>query len=189
MTLYDKIAAYSPCNLQEASDRALMLAQLGRYDDLLFRSNPVMHFTASGWVVDAARERVLMVYHNIYQSWSWTGGHADGEEDLLSVAMREVREETGIEHLRAVSPEIFSLEILGVKAHIRRSEYVSTHLHLNLTYLFEADPAEPLRVKHDENSAVAWIPTGEVLSRCTEPDMIPVYRKLMEKCGVVFSEP
>lgn len=181
MTLYDKIAAFAPCNRQEAADRALMLAQLGRYDDLLFRSNPVMHFTASGWVVDPARERVLMVYHNIYQSWSWTGGHADGDEDLLSVAMREVREETGVEHLRAASPEIFSLEILGVKAHIRRAEYVSTHLHLNLTYLLEADPAQPLRVKQDENSAVAWIPVSEVLDRCSEPDMLPVYRKLMEK--------
>lgn len=181
MMLYDKIAAYVPCNAQEAADRALMLAQLGRYDDLLFRSNPVMHFTASGWVVDPARERVLMVYHNIYQSWSWTGGHADGDENLLSVAMREVREETGIDHLRPISSEIFSLEILGVKAHVRRTEYVNTHLHLNLTYLFEADPAEPLRVKHDENSAVAWLPVSEVLDRCSEPEMCPVYRKLMEK--------
>ncbi len=181
MTLYDKIAAFTPCNAQETADHLLMLAHLGRYDDLLLRSNPVMHFTASGWVVDSSREHVLMVYHNIYQSWSWCGGHADGDADLLAVALREVREETGAEHLRAVSPEIFSLEILGVKGHVRRAEYVSTHLHLNLTYLLEADFAQPLRVKMDENSAVAWIPVSEVLARCSEPDMRPVYQKLMKK--------
>lgn len=52
--------------------------------------------TASAWVVNKDRSKVLMIYHNIYNSWSWLGGHADGETDLLAVAIREVREEAGI---------------------------------------------------------------------------------------------
>lgn len=181
MRLPEKIRAFPPFNAQEAADRELMLRHLERYDGLLTRDNPVMHFTASAWVVSPDRKKVLMVYHNIYRSWSWTGGHADGEEDLLSVALREVREETGLLDVCPLSSDIFSLEILGVNAHVKRGHHVSTHLHLNATFLLEADPAQPLRVKPDENSAVAWIPAGEVIARSSEPDMRVVYRKLMEK--------
>lgn len=181
MTLLQKISAFTPYNAQEAADRELILRHLAQYDDLLTRNNPVMHFTASAWVVSPDRERVLMVYHNIYQSWSWTGGHADGEEDLLSVAQREVREETGISEVRPLSSDIFSLEILGVNAHVKRGRHVSAHLHLNATFLLEADPGQTLRAKPDENSAARWIPAAEVIDRSSEPDMQVVYRKLMEK--------
>lgn len=181
MSLLEKIRAFSPYNAQEAADQALMLQHLAAYDDLFTRNNPVMHFTASAWVVSPDRKQVLMVYHNIYQSWSWTGGHADGEEDLLTVAIREVQEETGVLEVRPLSTEIYSLEILGVNAHVKRGCHVSTHLHLNATFLLEADPAQPLRAKPDENSAVAWIPAAEVIDRSSEPDMRVIYRKLMEK--------
>lgn len=184
MTLFEKISAFSPFNAREAADRALMLRALEQYDDLLVRDNPVMHFTASGWVVAPRRNQVLMVYHNLYQSWSWAGGHADGEADLLAVALREVREETGLGQVRAVTPEIFSLEILGVQAHVRHGRPVSAHLHLNLTFLLEADPGEPLRPKPDENSAVSWIPAAQAVSRSAEPHMRVVYQKLMEKLSI-----
>jgi len=181
MSLLEKIRAFSPYNAQEAADRALMLQHLAAYDDLFTRNNPVMHVTASAWVVSPDREQVLMVYHNIYQSWSWTGGHADGEEDLLAVAIREVQEETGLLEVRPLSSDIYSLEILGVNAHVKRGCHVSTHLHLNATFLLEADPAQSLQTKPDENSAVAWIPAVEVIDRSSEPDMQVIYRKLMEK--------
>jgi 8-oxo-dGTP pyrophosphatase MutT (NUDIX family) len=53
-----------------------------------------------------------MVYHNIYNSWSWLGGHADGDEDLTGVAIREVKEESGVTDVKAFSNEIFSFEVL-----------------------------------------------------------------------------
>ena len=128
---------------------------------MLTRKNPLAHFTASAWIVNPTRTRVLMVYHNIYHSWSWLGGHADGESDLLAVALREAREESGIRSARPISEDIFSLEVLTVDGHEKRGAYVSSHLHLNVTYLLEADEGEALTVKPDENSGVRWFTLEE----------------------------
>lgn len=73
----------------------LILDWIRNNENAFSRENTVAHMTASAWVVNRERTRVLMVYHNIYNSWSWLGGHADGETDLLSVAIREVKEEAG----------------------------------------------------------------------------------------------
>jgi 8-oxo-dGTP pyrophosphatase MutT (NUDIX family) len=182
MSIYGDIARYAPFNEQEARDKAVILRFLEQNDDAFLRENRIAHMTASAWVVNQARDRVLMVYHKIYDSWSWTGGHADGETDLLSVALREVTEETGVRSVRPVSPEIFSLEVLTVDGHEKRGEYVSSHLHLNVTYLLEADDAEPLRICEDENKGVAWFSLDEALRASTEPWFVKrIYGKLNEK--------
>jgi 8-oxo-dGTP pyrophosphatase MutT (NUDIX family) len=136
-----------------------------------------MHFTASAWIVNPDRTKVLMVYHNIYDSWAWTGGHADGEEDLRAVALREAWEETGAD-VRLVQPEACSLETLTVNPHVKRGHFVPAHLHLNLTYLLMADEGAKLAVKPDENRAVGWFTLDGAVSACSEPWMCPVYEKL-----------
>ena len=182
MSIYEDIARYEPFNEQEARDKAVILRFLEQNDDAFLRENRIAHMTASAWVVNPKRDRVLMVYHKIYDSWSWTGGHADGETDLLSVALREVTEETGVTHVRPVSGEIFSLETLTVDGHEKRGAYVPSHLHLNVTYLLEADDAEPLRICEDENKGVAWFSLDGALAASTEPWFVKrIYTKLNEK--------
>ena len=182
MKLIDEIKAYQPCCEQEERDKAVILAFLDAYDDAFLRENLVAHMTASAWVVNPARDKVLMVYHKLYDSWAWTGGHADGETDLLSVALRECREETGVQHVRPVSEEIYSMEILTVDGHEKRGQYVPSHLHLNLTYLLEADDADSLQVCEAENSGVRWFSLDDALTAPSEPWMIErVYRKLNAK--------
>lgn len=163
---------------QEERDREQMLRFFREGSGWLTRENTVAHVTASSWVTDPDRSHVLMVWHNIYRSWSWTGGHADGEEDLMRVALRETEEETGVK-ARILSETPVSLETLCVRPHIRRGERVSAHLHLNLTWLMEADTDRALRIAPEENAGVRWIPSGEVLSACTEEEMKPVYEKLI----------
>ena len=169
MGLREELRAYEPCNEQEERDRALILALLDGSQDLYTRDNPVCHLTASAWVTSPDRNQVLMCYHNVYDSWSWLGGHADGDHDLAAVALREVREESGLRHVRLASRDICSVEVLTVDGHEKRGTYVSSHLHLNMTYLVEADPAEPLRAKPDENSALAWFAPREAIERSSEP--------------------
>lgn len=182
MYLLEQLERYEPYNEQEARDRALLLRALREEADVFTRENDRMHMTASAWVTNEAHDGVLMAYHNIYDSWAWLGGHADGEEDLLAVALREANEESGIRAV-PVSRDIFSLEILHVAPHVKRGKFVCAHLHLNATYLLEADDQAPIRCKPDENSAVRWLDVSEVLAAVSEPAMLPVYRKLMEKAA------
>ena len=98
------------------------------------------------------------------------------------MALREVREESGLAAVRPVSPDIYSLEILTVDGHEKRGVYVSSHLHLNVTFLLEADPAEPVRCKPDENSRVGWFTPEEAVAASSEPWFRQrIYRKLNEK--------
>lgn len=184
MNLQHQLEQYHPYNEQEQRDRAVMLQLLATQPDIFTRENQVAHMTASSWLLNRSHDKVLMIYHNIYHSWSWTGGHADGETDLLAVAKREAMEETGVTDIRAVTEDIFSIEILTVDGHEKKGVYVPSHLHLNVTYLLEADEEEVLRVKPDENSGVRWFSLGEALEACIEPWMIErIYRKLNAKLG------
>ena len=182
VTLLEELEQYRPWNEQEERDRTELLRWLRSGEDLYTRDNSAGHLTASAWVVSPDRRRVLMAYHNIYDSWSWLGGHADGDRDLLAVAAREVREESGLTAVRPVSRSIYSVEILTVDGHEKRGAYVSSHLHLNVTYLLEADPADPVRCKPDENSRVGWFGLEEAVAASSEPWFRErVYRKLNEK--------
>lgn len=186
-TLIRQIAAYPPFNPQEEADKALLLALLRDGGDLTRRENLQAHLTASAWVVSPDRKQVLMAYHNLYDSWAWLGGHADGQWDLLAVALREAEEESGISGLRVVTGDILSLEILTVDGHERRGSYVPSHLHLNLTFLLEGDPSRPLRNKPDENSAVAWIDVADIGIKSTEPWFVErIYSKLVKKSSNIF---
>ena len=182
MDLIEQITAYQPVNEQEAADKALILQHLQTSGNIYTRANQTAHMTASAWVVSPDRTQVLMAFHRIYNSWAWLGGHADGERDLTAVARREALEESGLEEIRLLTPEIISLEVLTVDGHEKRGAYVPSHLHLNVTYLFEADPAAPLRIKPDENSGVAWIRMDEIDRKSNEPWFCQrVYSKLCKK--------
>ena len=188
MKIVKDIEKYRPCNEQERHDQALILDFLNRNEDAFLRSNRLAHMTASAWIVNPARTKTLMVYHKLYDSWSWTGGHADRETDLLAVALKEAREETGIVHVRPVSGEIFSLEVLTVDGHEKRGEYVSSHLHLNVTYLLEAEESDTLRICKEENSGVAWFTLEEALKASTEPWFVErIYKKLNGKLRMKLS--
>ena len=243
MALYQDIASYHPFNEQEAAERHVMLRVL-KTNRFCFDRKSQAHFTCSAWVVNPEKTQTIMVFHNIYNSWSWIGGHADGCSDLAAVALRELREETGVEHARIVSPwecvdspsrrpnadkkakastneisnemvsangisnetasankipnevvnasapspasPLFSLEVLTVDGHEKNNRYISSHLHLNVTYLVEVDPSEALRIKPDENSGVKWVSLDQVLNMSDEPWIRErIYAKLLAKLNLL----
>ena len=180
MDYREELKQYRPRSEQEEADQKTIFAYIRTFPaNILTRDNIFAHMTASSMIFNAGGDKVLMAYHNIYRSWSWTGGHADGEADMLAVALKEAKEETGVQTLVPLSESLAAVDVLPVWGHIKRGKYVSAHQHLNFSYLLLADEEEPLRVKEDENSQVGWIPVAELRGRVSEPDMIPVYEKLI----------
>ena len=180
--LIEELERYTPFNEQEDMDRGLIISELKNNDSVYTRKSLNGHMTASAWIVNGKRDKVLMAFHNIYNSWAWTGGHADGDEELLNVAVKEAIEETGIEHIKALNKDIFSVEIIPVSGHEKRAHYVSSHLHYNVTYLLEASEDDELSIKEDENSKVGWIPIAELSDYCSEEWILDrIYKKLVDK--------
>jgi ADP-ribose pyrophosphatase YjhB (NUDIX family) len=180
--LIQQIKDYRPFNEQERIDKEIIIYYLKNYDDIFCRTNLIAHMTASGWVLNKNRDKLLMAYHNLYDSWAWLGGHADGKEDLLEVAVEEVKEESGAKNVEVLLQEIYSLEILSVDGHFKNGEYVPTHVHLNITYLLQADEKEAITNKEDENSAVGWFSLQEAVASSNEKWFKEnIYGKLNEK--------
>ena len=149
-----QIERYNPINEQEKKDKEIILDFINKNDNVLFRDNEIAHITSSGFIVNKSRNKTLMIHHNIYNSWGWTGGHAE--------------EETGIKHVKPIIDDICSIDILPVNAHIKRGKYVASHLHLSVAYLLEADENEKLVVKVDENSDVKWIDIDKIFEVSNE---------------------
>lgn len=181
------IEHYLPCCQQEESDKQVILDLIRHYDkNILTRGVQSAHITSSGFIFNTDLSKVLMVHHNIYKTWAWTGGHADGDCDLLHVALKEAEEETGVDSVRPLFDEPVSLDILPVFGHIKRDLYVSAHLHLSLAFALAADEDSPLRVKEDENSGVRWLSVDKLGQYVDEPYMLDVYKKIILKSKILL---
>ena len=177
-----RIFDFIPKTVQEEKDKELMVELIQGYPEaILNRSLLFAHLSASAMVFNQNRDKVLMIYHNIYKNWTMTGGHADGEKDLLKVAINEVREETGVQKLKILSEDILSLEVLPVEGHYKNGVYVASHLHLNVTFALEANEAETLAVCEAENSGVAWLPIDRLAEYSNELIMIDVFDKCVKR--------
>ena len=182
MDIVEQIMAYQPYNELEMKDKEIILRCINTYPNIFYRSNLEAHMTASAWVTNKNRDKILMAYHNIYGSFSWLGGHCDGNRNCLEVAVKEVKEESGINNVKPISEDIFSIEALTVDGHYKNGEYVSSHLHLNVTYLLCADDNEKLTIKPDENSAVKWFEVDDAVLASNEQWFRDnVYSKLNRK--------
>ncbi|MDT2597147.1 NUDIX hydrolase [Enterococcus dongliensis] len=183
--IIEEIQAYKPFTQQEANDQKLFLEQIQFQKNLLTRENSDYHFSSSAWVVNPTYDKVLMVYHNIYQSYSWTGGHADGCNNLLLVAQKELEEETGIKKYQLITDDLFAFDILPVQAHFKNGQFVKAHHHINTTYLFMAQEDQPLQIKADENSGVKWINVANLDQEVAEKEMQVYYHKMIQKARLL----
>jgi 8-oxo-dGTP pyrophosphatase MutT (NUDIX family) len=181
MNYLEKIKEYVPYDDMEAQDRENILKYISLFGDVLCRSNNLCHFTSSAFILNKKRNRVLVLFHNIYNSWDWIGGHADGEANLLEVAKREIVEETGITSAVPISEDIFSLDITPCPAYTKKGKKISTHVHLSVLYLFEADEKETLIINREENSNLKWMTFDEFLKKYHQDYMRIIYEKTVKK--------
>ncbi|RXS51571.1 NUDIX hydrolase [Lactococcus lactis] len=151
-------------------------------DEKNLNRSSIAHFTASVFVLNESHDKILGIYHKIYQSWGWVGGHADGNSDLLAVAVKEVQEETGLRSFKKLSEMPISIEALPVFGHHHRKYgYVSAHIHLNVTFLFEAKESDSLQKNTDETGGLAWIPLEKFSEKSSEKEMRVIYDKIITR--------
>lgn len=181
MKLRESIERYQPFDNEEDEIKKNILKYMDKYSDVLTRNNDKCHFTSSGIVLNKERTKVLMVFHNIYNSWIVPGGHADGDSDLLHVALKEVEEETG-QKATVLDKNIFQLSISPIEGHMKRGKYVEPHYHLDVLYLLEADDTIPLVYREDESQGVKWATIDESLDEdITVPFMHSVQKRIVDK--------
>jgi len=140
--------------------------------DCLQRTCVPGHLTGSAWIVNPDRTRTLLTHHHKLDKWLQLGGHADGDGDLLAVALREAREESGIAGVRAVAAEIFDCDRHLIPARGAEPE----HYHYDLRFMIEANPAEPLVISN-ESKDLAWVEIARVTTLNSEESMARMVRK------------
>lgn len=148
---------HHPFNQEEAQFKQQMIEFVNQNPDCFERSLLTGHITGSAWIVDKSRQFTLLTHHRKLDKWFQTGGHCDGDSDVLNVAMKEAREETGLTDIQAISQNIFDIDI----HEIPERKGVPTHLHYDVRFLLEADMNEPLIIS-SESSDLAWIELSKV---------------------------
>jgi len=177
----DEIKNYIPKDAQEIQDKKVILNCIEMFpQNILLRDNEIAHITSSGFILNKSLSKVLMIHHNIRNTWAWTGGHADGDADLLAVATREALEETGV-NVIPISTSIASIDILTVTRHFKNKRYINAHLHLSIAYLFTANEEDSLVVNPDENSGVEWFPIEKINEELFTDRDVYLYSKLINR--------
>jgi len=186
MDFINQIIEYTPANDQESQDKKVMLNYIEQFpENILLRDNTFAHITSSGFIMNKALDKVLMVHHNIRNAWSWTGGHVDGDTDFLHVSCKEAKEETGIINITPLTKNIVSVDILPVFGHMRKGKYISAHLHLSISYILIASEEETLIVNENENSGVSWFPLDRFTEDYFDIHDVYLYSKLIQRAKLI----
>ena len=178
-----QIESYIPFNEQEEVDKQTILSFINSFDDVLTRQNSYGHLTASAFVVNEDLTKALILHHNIFGGFIYPGGHADGEYDLYSVAVREVSEETGLDVVPLIDNSIFALQALPIKGHVKKGKYVSAHIHYDILYLLVAKniDMDKIRILESENSQVKWCDLEDTYNEEAVDWIRPINEKIVQK--------
>ncbi len=179
--MFDLFTEYQPKSDLEVMDLAYIEDAIKHYGNALFDRHPAMHFSSSAMIFNKTMTKTLLIYHKLYDSWGWTGGHMDGDTDFLKVALKEAKEETGLKHLDVLKDTPISIEVLPVWFHYKRGLPISSHLHLNASFILIADETELLYQNEEETHGVKWVDIKDITTYVSEPEMMPIYNKIIER--------
>jgi 8-oxo-dGTP pyrophosphatase MutT (NUDIX family) len=155
--LLNKLHRYRPLDAQERDMYETLLRFVETERDCFERSLRIGHVTGSAWIVNPGGTRALLTHHRKLDRWLQLGGHADGDPDILAVALREAREESGLSGIRPLSESVFDVDVHPIPA--RGTE--PRHLHYDVRFLLEADDAAPLVIS-SESKDLAWVDLSNI---------------------------
>lgn len=176
--LVASLRRYADLHPEEGATAARVLALLERRPDCFERTcfEPG-HITASAWIVSRESRAVLLTHHRKLDRWLQLGGHTDGDPDVLACALREAREESGLERFEAL-PRAGGPVILDVDVHVipaRGSE--PAHEHHDIRFLLEASERATLSRQASESKAMRWFSPAELDAFLQEESLARMARK------------
>ena len=152
------------------------------------------HFTASGYIVNKDRTKVLMVFHKKLNVWVIPGGHLELNETPEAGAQREVFEETGI-RATIIDSACQDLGLSGDKEQQMKTPYTMlselipgkgdkpAHIHMDFIYLGYVDEDESLVGQEAEVSDVKWMSFDEVMAVETFDSVKKITRAIVDGGG------
>ena len=170
--LLDSLRRYRPLDQADRECRRRFIRFVETYKECCQRSLTIGHVTGSAWVVDERGEHVLLTHHAKLNRWLQLGGHADGNPDILSVAVREAEEESGLRAVEPLSREIFDLDIHLIPA----TDAEAAHLHHDVRFVLRAVGAENLKISR-ESLDLRWIKIEDLHQLTDEPSLMRMARK------------
>lgn len=123
------------------------------------------HITASAILFDVTGDKILINHHKSLNKWMNFGGHCDGEEDVLAVAIRETMEESGITALKPFTADIIDIDIHNIPANDKKGE--PAHAHFDIRYIMQMTGTQNFQVS-DESLALEWMTINDAMDKCDE---------------------
>jgi 8-oxo-dGTP pyrophosphatase MutT (NUDIX family) len=156
-SLLQLLKNHKPFTPEETQFKQQMIEFVEQNPDCFERSLLIGHVTGSAWILDKSHQFTLLTHHRKLDKWFQTGGHCDGDSDVLNVALKEAQEETGLSDIQIISPNIFDIDI----HEIPERKGIPAHLHFDVRFLFETDMNQAFTVS-SESTDLAWVALSEV---------------------------
>jgi len=182
--LLQLLTAHHPIDAEEDRSRGRLLDFVAAHADCFKRTLAVGHVTGSAWLLDRGRSRTLLTFHRKLGRWLQLGGHADGDPDVLSVALREAREESGIDGIEPESPEIFDVDVHRIPARPHEPE----HDHYDVRFLLRVTGDDEFRVG-EESLSLRWFSSDELARIDTDDSVRRMIRKWQASTGATGGSP
>lgn len=155
--LLNKLTRYQPTDESEITSRTRIIEFVNTQPHCFERSLSIGHITGSAWLIDESTGRILLTHHRKLNKWLQLGGHCDGDPDVLAVAMREAKEESGIEKIEPVATDIFDLDVHPIPA--RGDE--PAHDHYDIRFLLRITGDATFAVT-EESHDLAWLTPNDI---------------------------
>lgn len=170
--LLEKLRRHQPFDAGEGDSLRRIESFVRDHPDCFERTLSIGHITGSAWLLDESGTRVLLTHHRKLNKWLQLGGHAEGDPDILAVALREAREESGLSRIEAINGNIYDVDVHLIPALAGEAE----HYHYDVRFLLTAVGETVVRVS-DESHDLAWVTAEELPDLDVDESVLRMHRK------------